>query len=67
MVTNYKSKQFCLFAKSQDKFGAAAHAFKSPDGMVAQLGEGLRTEVWKFMVLPIPPDVFHRIAPVSVE
>src|SRR6516165_3963319 len=29
--------------------------------MVAQLGKGLRTEVWKFMVLPIPPYVFHRI------
>ena len=29
--------------------------------MVAQFGERLRTKIGQLMVLPIPPDVFHRV------
>ena len=60
-MTQHYSKQLCLPPEGSDERRAATHAFKSPDGMVAQFGERLRTEVGKLMVLPIPPYVLHGI------
>ena len=45
--------------ESGDELGATTHALESPYGMVAKLGESLRTKGGELMVLPIP--VFHRV------
>ena len=60
-MTHHYSKQLCLPPEGSDERRTATHAFKSPDSMIAQFGERLRTEVGKLMVLPIPPYVLHGI------
>jgi hypothetical protein len=60
-VTEPLLKQFSLLPECADQFGATAHSFKSPQGMVAQFGKRFRTKIGQLMVLPIPPDVFHWV------
>ena len=41
--------------------GPAAHARERVAGVMAELGEIARTEVGQFVMLPVTPNVLHRI------
>ena len=60
-MTILRSEQFCLFPESNNQFGAATHALKSPNGVETEFSKSLGTKIGKLMLLPVPPQILHRI------
>lgn len=54
-------KKVCLFPKGRNELGSTAHSTQGSSGMVTELVKGLWAEVGQFMVLPVPPQILHRI------
>src|SRR5438105_4096259 len=55
------SPERSLFPEGSDESGSAAHATQGGPCSLAELPIICRTNIRKFMLLPVAPDVFHRI------
>src|SRR5438046_6642241 len=55
------SPERSLFPEGSDESGSAAHATQGAPCSLAELPIICRTNIRKFVLLPVAPDVFHRI------
>src|SRR5438270_13892844 len=55
------SPERSLFPEGSDESGSAAHGTQGAPCSLAELPIICRTNIRKFVLLPVAPDVFHRI------
>ena len=54
-------EQIGLLPKSSNKIGPAAQTPQRTSGAVTELPQVARADVWEFVMLPVAPEIFHRI------
>jgi len=60
-VIYLQGEKFCLFPESADQSGPTPHAAQSTASVSAELSKVLRTEVGQLVLLPMRPQILHRI------